>query len=319
MALNVVTTKRLAWQERKAESFTVSPLHSGTACGRLGRDADGDWYGLGAYRRSDVYGGGDGISLGTAMAISGAAASPNMGYHSSPPLAFLMTLLNVRLGWWLGNPSSDDRAIYGGDGPRWAIAPLLAEMFGRTTDERNFIYLSDGGHFENLGLYEMVRRRCLCIVISDAGCDPNYQFEDLGNAVRKIGIDLGVTITFRSLAGLKARPLDGSDVGDGPPYYAVGEIDYPSADGGGKKGYILYLKAGYHGIESAGVRAYALANRVFPHESTADQFFSESQFESYRALGWEIVARVLREAADHLPPDQPSTITNLVRALQTED
>ena len=88
IALNVVSTEKLAWQERKAESFTVTPLHSGNSA--LG------------YRDSTEYGGG--ISLGTAVAISGAAASPNMGYHSSPPLAFLMTLFNVRLGWWLEIP-----------------------------------------------------------------------------------------------------------------------------------------------------------------------------------------------------------------------
>ena len=65
-------------------------------------------------------------------------------------------------------------------------------MFGLTTDDRPYVYLSDGGHFENLGLYEMVRRRCRFIVVSDAGCDPDFVFEDLGNAVRKIAIDLGI-------------------------------------------------------------------------------------------------------------------------------
>ena len=95
IALNVVSTKRLAWQERKAESFTVSPLHSGAPCGRPVREGGGVVRSRGAYRSSEEYGGG--ISLGTALAISGAAASPNMGYHSSPTLALLMTLFNVRL------------------------------------------------------------------------------------------------------------------------------------------------------------------------------------------------------------------------------
>src|SRR5205823_8330888 len=81
--------ENLAWQQRKAASFTVTPLHSGNC-------------GLG-YRRSKDYGGKRGITLGTAVAISGAAASPNMGYHSSPVITFLMTLFNALLGWWLGN------------------------------------------------------------------------------------------------------------------------------------------------------------------------------------------------------------------------
>jgi len=94
MTLNLVAGKRLAWQQRKAESFTVSPLHAGSS--RL------------SYRPSGEYGGHeggkDGISLGTAIAISGAAASPNMGYHSSGVIGFIMTLFNARLGAWLGNP-----------------------------------------------------------------------------------------------------------------------------------------------------------------------------------------------------------------------
>ena len=100
-----------------------------------------------------------------------------MGYHSAPSITFLMALLNVRLGWWLGNPGEEGEKTYRYDGPRLAIRPLLAEMFGLTTDTNRYIYLSDGGHFENLGLYEMVRRRCRLIVVSDAGCDPKFQFE----------------------------------------------------------------------------------------------------------------------------------------------
>jgi hypothetical protein len=151
----------------------------------------------------------------------------------------------------------------------------------------------------------MVRRRCRFIVAVDAGADPDYAFEDLGNAVRKIYLDLGVTIRFRGLSELKKRPADGSAVGRDHPYHAVGEIDYPAADGGGGRGVILYIKAGYHGVESAGVRSYAIAHPAFPHESTADQFFSESQFESYRALGFEITDGLLNKALRELghPPD----------------
>src|ERR1044072_619062 len=127
---NTVSTKRLAWQERKAQSFTASPLHTGTPSGQTLRESGGSFRARGAYRPSKDYGGG--MSLGTALAISGAAASPNMGYHSSPPLAFLMTLFNVRLGWWLGNPAIEDKKIYGGGGVRAAVArPLQRKVWER--------------------------------------------------------------------------------------------------------------------------------------------------------------------------------------------
>ena len=288
IALNVVSTKRLAWQERKAESFTVTPRHCGSAY--LG------------FRPSDEYGarpGRGGISLGTAMAISGAAASPNMGYHSSPSVTLLLALLNVRLGWWLGNPGEYGEQSYQTDGPKWAAKPLFFEAFGQTTDQSRYVYLSDGGHFENLGLYEMVRRRCRFIVAIDAGCDPDFAFEDLGNAVRKIYIDLGIRIRFDGLEALRNHP----SVFDGDPtkipYFAIGTIDYKDADGSeeGNNGYVLYIKPAYHGTEGAGIRSYATANRKFPHEPTADQWFTESQFESYRSLGVEIGNRVLGEPA----------------------
>src|SRR5439155_24732815 len=133
---------------------------------------------VGAYRTSQTFGGAHSLSLGTAMAISGAAASPNMGYHSSPSVTFLMTMFNVRLGWWLGNPGPEGALTFTHDGPAVAIRPLVEETFGLTTDNKKYIHLSDGGHFENLGLYEMVRRRCRFILISDAGRDPDFAFED---------------------------------------------------------------------------------------------------------------------------------------------
>lgn len=300
ISLNVVSTKRLAWQERKAEPFIVTPRHSG-----------GAYVG---FRRSEDYGDsirtahGRGIALGTAMAISGAAASPNMGYASSPSLAILLTLFNVRLGWWLGNPgpAGEKDHAYRREGPRLAAKLLFDEALGRTTDHNPYVYLSDGGHFENLGLYEMVRRRCRLIVVVDAGCDPKFAFEDLGNAVRKIYIDLGVRIRFDSLQTLRNRPtrktLKGSVVPEAEarqaiPYHAIGTICYKDADGEGcQDGKVIYIKPAYHGTEGAAIRSYATANPTFPHETTLDQFFTESQFESYRALGLDIGHAVLAAA-----------------------
>ena len=167
MALNLVAGKDLAWQDRKAETFTVSPLHAGSF--RLGyRDAAE----YGRHRDRDVA-----ISLGTSVAISGAAASPNMGYHSSPVVTFLLALFNVRLGWWLGNPGRFGDHTFNTPGPRFAPRPLFSEAFGLTDGEHPYVYLSDGGHFENLALYEMILRRCHFIVVSDGGQDPEFTFE----------------------------------------------------------------------------------------------------------------------------------------------
>ena len=305
MALNIVSTRHLSWQERKAESFTVTALHSGSACK--------------AYRRSGEYGGKTGISLGTAMAISGAAASPNMGYQSSPAITFLLALFNVRLGWWFGNPGPEGGETYRLAGPSFALRPLVDETFGLTTDQAPYVYLSDGGHFENLGLYEMVRRRCRYIIAIDAGQDPDYGFEDLGNAVRKIAIDLGVTIRFHGLELLEKRPERGI-VGAGHPYHAIGEINYPAADGGdpGDLGVILYIKPGYHGVEDAGIRAYATANPTFPHQSTIDQWFSESQFESYRSLGFEITDGILNDVLDRYDHRQTVDLAGMFRHLRKD-
>jgi hypothetical protein len=298
ISLNVVSSQNLAWQERKAEPFTVTPLHSGSS--------------YVGYRESEKYGGG--ISLGTAMAISGAAASPNMGYYSSPAVTFLMTLFNVRLGWWFGNPGQAGEKTFGNEGPAFAVVPLVQEALGLTTDGRRYVYLSDGGHFENLGLYEMVRRRCRYIIVSDAGGDPQFLFEDLANAVRKVAIDLGVHISFKNLERLKPRPPKG-DVGPGQPYHAIGEIDYGAPGGAGGKGLILYIKAGYHGTESAGIRGYAKVNPEFPHESTIDQWFTESQFESYRALGFELTDSILNEALWNGPPGSDPTLEQIFDTL----
>ena len=279
-ALNLVAGENLAWQERKAESFGISPFYSGSW---VRSDKSGAELG---YRHTREYGGPAGITLGTAVAISGAAASPNMGYHSSPALSFLLTLFNVRLGWWLGNTGRAGDGTYQNQNPTFSLYPLVCEALGATNDTFPYIYLSDGGHFDNLGLYEMVLRRCRHIVVSDGGGDPRFDFEDLGNAIRKIRIDLGINITIRRVMGLYPRnhkdPVK-------PIYCAVADIDYSKVDSAAdpnNPGKLLYIKPAFYGKEEPkDVYNYAVANATFPHQTTGDQWFSESQFESYRALG----------------------------------
>jgi hypothetical protein len=308
LALNLVAGRNLAWQERKAESFTVSPLHAGSM--HLG------------YRRThlpgqqcpapakdpEYYGGDRGITLGTAMTISGAAASPNMGYHSSPAITFIMTMFNARLGWWLGNPGPAGDRTFHKSAPTYAVRPILDEMLGRTTDTNEYVYLSDGGHFENLGLYEMVLRRNRFIVVSDASCDEQCTLQDLGNAIRKIRIDLGIPIEFDDR--FSPRPRSGAPGASPGGYWALARIRYSCVDAAADvtkearveyDGVLLYVKPGIYGGEPRDVYNYAAANPAFPHESTADQFFSESQFESYRTLGSHAVDEMARHFGDLRP------------------
>jgi Patatin-like phospholipase len=294
-ALNVVSSRNPAWQERKAESFAITRLHCGNPFVR--------------YRATADYGG---ITLGTAMAISGAAVSPNQGYNSSPLIGFLLMLFNVRLGWWLGNPRRRE-CLRGG--PRLSIAPALQELAGATTDEGPWIYLSDGGHFENLGLYEMVRRRCRFIIVSDAGCDPQCTFEDLGNAVRKIYIDFGVSINFKKL-DIRARQDPPAAAAAGVRF-AIGNIFYPGSD---RPGWLLYIKPTYHGTtEGVDVRSYAADHPAFPHESTTDQWFSESQLEAYRALGAHIIEDICNGGVHLKPGEMPDPLTSQALRKSAEE
>lgn len=285
-ALNLVAAKQLDWQDRKAASFCMTPGFCGylPPVSRTGAAVVGDLH-------ADVAGtataGRSGeslassLTLGSAIAISGAAVNPNMGYHSSPAVTFLLTLFDARLGWWLPNPShvmrprADSSPFFG----RW----LIAEMLGRTHDGGKYVHLSDGGHFENLGLYELVRRRCHFIVSVDAAADPARAFADLGNAVQKCRVDFGVDIRIDVSA---LRPQAN---GLAQRNCAVGSIDYPD----GSRGTLLYLKPTLTGDEPTDIQHYASAHASFPHEPTSDQFFDEAQFESYRRLGQHVMTCAL--------------------------
>ena len=283
-ALNLVSGTRTAWTERKAASFTMTPLHCGSAV--LGTDVNGVTDG--AFVKTSIYGGAPlvcpatlnaGMQLGTAMTISGAAVSPNAGYHSSATTSFIMALFNARLGAWLPNPAvATDKQLERSRPPNgfWA---LVAEMLGRTNGTSPAIYLSDGGHFDNLGIYEMLRRRCRLIVAFDAGCDPDHAYYDLGDALRKARIDLGVEVSFPTAAG----PSPG--VPPQPRFFRA-DVRYPAGPATpAGSGVLLYVKSHMPTSAPADVLAYQAGHKVFPNESTGNQFFTESQFESYRRLG----------------------------------
>ena len=259
VTLNLSASRRADWADRKAAPFTLTPLHCGAA--HLDRRS-GQYVATAQYAGS----GSDGISLGTAMAVSGAAVSPNWGYHSSSLTAFIMTLFNVRLGAWLPNPARPQRGPDRSNAPGWWM--LLDELLAQTDDDRDYVYLSDGGHFDNLGLYEMLRRRCRVIAVVDATRDPNGGRADLGAVIGKARIDMGVQIRM----GCAGPGADG---------LSLGLVRYP----GGARGVLLVLKPVLTGKEPADVRAYGAQDRSFPNEATTEQWFTEAQFESHRALG----------------------------------
>ena len=249
------------------------------------------------------------------MTVSGAAVSPNAGYSTMPGLALLMTLFNLRLGVWSGNTGKAGDKTYQLRGPVNALRPLLTEALARTDDQSKYVYLSDGGHFDNLGVYEMLRRRCRFIVISDSTCDPNYVYTDLGSVVRKAAIDFGIRIRFKHL-DMTQR---GETAVKGA-YSAYAVIEYPEADANGQRrhGYLLYIKSYFGGLEEpADVRAYALENPAFPHDTTLNQFFGEAQFESYRALGGYTVMELARKAGfDFSNFEKPSCLAQFFRGAE---
>ncbi|MEO8256694.1 MAG: hypothetical protein ABI868_05035 [Acidobacteriota bacterium] len=274
-ALNLGGSSDLALHTRHSASFTLSPLHCGSAY--LSHDQQGQAEELGFVTTSQFGHQSGGPTLGQAIAVSGAAASPNMGYHTSSVIAFLMTLFNIRLGWWFPNPRD---TAGGAMSPHFSLSYLAAELFGGASDKTSFLMVSDGGHFENLAAYELIRRRCGVIVVSDCECDGDYTFGGLGTLIRMCEVDFGCRI---------AIDVDDLRPGTGPEgwstrRFAIGDITYRD----GSTAILIYLKASMAGKEDTSVRQYKSSHPTFPHESTGDQFYGEDQFESYRHLGRDI-------------------------------
>jgi hypothetical protein len=319
-ALNLTFGEDLAWQERKAASFAFTPLYSGYDVGwtaAKGREAKLRFNGF-VETKEYAYPG-PGIHISTAAAISGAAMSPNMGYHTNPATAFLLTVFNARLGWWLRNPRAVDvngkrlnaakdetspehesglfRAPYPSPSPRFSLLYLISELLGQTNDTRQFVYLTDGGHFDNMGLYELVRRRCRYIVICDAEDDGQLRFQGIGMAIRKCRIDFGAEVS------LDLRPLQ--HIGDtqyGSAHCVVGTIRYPEDKPEDKLGVVVYIKSSLTGDEPGDILNYKKEHSAFPHDTTLNQWFTESQFESYRRLGHHVAVSTFKPAR----PDAPS-------------
>ncbi|MBI3609575.1 MAG: patatin-like phospholipase family protein [Nitrospirae bacterium] len=250
---------------RNADLFQFSPFYCGSKST--------------GWRASTMYESGR-MDLATAMAISGAAVGSQMGMYTSRPMAILMTLLNIRLGSWRQNPRATEWWKGG------ILGTLFFELLSLDSLNSPYVNLSDGGHFENLGLYALVQRRCKYILVSDAGADEGSAFADLANALRKIRIDFGVQVHLNPLV-----LMPDSRTGLSRQHCAVGKIEYPE----GEEGILVYLKPTLCEDSPADLLAYRQVDETFPHQTTLDQFFDEAQFESYRALGYHIGKEVFAE------------------------
>lgn len=233
------------------------------------------------------------IDLGAAMAISGVEMASNRASKSIAMLTPLLILFNIRFGYWMRNPkfliSRQHRVTFGRLFTDLFKTYLFNEMFGQLDENQSHVYLTHGGHIENLGLYSLLKRHCRLIIVVDGEADPQLTFHALSICERYARIDLGVRldIPWQQIAdvGKAATALaeEGKPIPPtGGPHCTVGSILYP----GGERGVLLYVKASLTGDEPDYVVDYKMRNPAFPHESTGDQFFSEEQFEAYRALGF---------------------------------
>jgi hypothetical protein len=274
----MVGARQDRFRGRGGDSFVLSANYSGSSA-------------TGWIKTSNL---GDGhFTLATAMASSGAAASPHTGVAGrgitrNALVSLLLSLTNVRLGYWVRNPR-----VSGGQQKAWhkwfppnLLAPGIRQgLFGSgTTEEAFFIELTDGGHFDNTGLYELVRRRVKFIVLSQGSCDLRYAKEDLANAIERVRVDFGAHIRFTN----PAYPLDAITAELGKPVkrgWALGTIRYP---GSAEAGILLYLQASPIPSMNADTESYWRRNVDFPNQTTADQFFDEEQLEAYRELGMAI-------------------------------
>jgi len=268
-AINLCGTDQREYDERKADSFVLSPLFCGSTQ-------------TGFRRTDDGYAGE--LTLGRAFSTSGAAVSPNMGYYSTAPVTALLTFCNLRLGGWFPNPRSRH---FKESNPKFGWIQIVREIMGFTDAKEDFVYLSDGGHFDNLGAYELVRRRTKKIYICDAGADPKSTCHELAMLIRNARIDFSVAIDIDV-----SKLARNQETGMSEKQIAFGKIFYP-ANGvqSQETGEIIYLKLNLTKEDSTDLLSYQIRNPDFPHQSTVNQFYSESQFESYRYLGYSVAQR----------------------------
>ncbi len=283
---------------RFAESFTFEHDRSG-----------GPRFGYRGTRRFETSHGprGTELTLPSIMAVSGAALSPLMGRFTYPPLRFLMALTNVRLGVWIRNPKHESWDAEP-EKPKGRIARIAAtirdgwhepgalyvlrEALGGLNLKHRYIYLTDGGHWENLGLVELLRRRCTDVLCFDASSDQAGAGQDLGRAIALARSELGADIELDPCPTLRSAGERSED-------FAVrGVIRYPDQ----QEARLIYAKATLAAGASWDLLAFKARDGRFPNHSTSQQIFTDEQFEAYRSLGHAAGRRAVELL--NIPPAQ---------------
>jgi hypothetical protein len=287
-ALNVPSSTSPAIRDRRCDFFLFSKHWTGSKAA--------------GYAETNTWRlNGKKVDLGTAMAISGAAFSSYMGLGSMPTLTALLTFLNVRLGFWIKKPDNGKGSQHPG------FLCLLREMLGvAMSEQRKWLNLSDGGHIENMAVYELLRRRCKFIVCVDGEADPAYRFEGLMTLVRHAQIDFGIRIEPR-LDSIRADPVTGVS----QTHYHLCRIHYQEG-----MGLLLYLKLSVTGNETEVIKRYRINHPEFPHQTTLDQFFDQEQFEAYRQLGVHVAYGLFSGTLMNNRKD-PETVTEWFERLAT--
>lgn len=252
------------------------------------------------------------LTVESAVAVSGAAFSSAMGAQARA-FQTLFALSNARLGTWLPNPGA--LAELWKDGSRWELPQqpmlrrlpyLLREVFGRYPMDDRLLLVTDGGHYENLGLVELLRQGVRTAVCIDASGDVPPFATTLAQAIALAREELGITITLHdptALAPGSAKPLEPestlSALNSRLSRTAVvtGDIHYPrdlviDGEPPSPHGTLIVARATLTGDLPYHLLSYAASNPVFPHDSTSDQWFDHQQFDAYQALGRYIGAKV---------------------------
>ncbi|POR40190.1 hypothetical protein [Methylobacterium sp. V23] len=289
-----------ALRERRSDFFLFSKAWCGSPS-------------IGYWPTSEWRAGRRGMDLATAMAISGAAVSPQMGLGSIPSLSSLLSFLNVRLNYWIRRPGATTLFAVPG------FACLLREMTGVGMSETAaWLSLSDGGHIENLGIYELLRRRCKFIISVDGEADPLSTFQGHLTLVRHAQIDFGIRMEpdLRDLRPDLTTRFSQT-------HAMMVHVRYPkTATQEAGDGLILYLKLSVTGNEAEIIKRYRLLQPDFPHQTTLDQFFDEEQFEAYRQLGVHVAEGLFSPAlvpGDGHPPNVKTWFGSLAAQMLEPD
>jgi hypothetical protein len=262
-------------------------------------------------------------TLDDAVAVSGAAVSPLQ--TSNPLIMALLFLGNLRLGQWVANPGHEQ--VF----PAWfhrlfanlPVTPLrvLISIF-QPAESRPFSFVADGGHFENLGIGQLLKRRCRLIIASDAGEDGKYEFADLTKLMRWARVNHGVEIVSLDDSEktiVLDRLIANEETRLSQEHFLVAKITY-SDDGadGPNEGYLIYIKSTVTGDEARELLQFHQSNSAFPHDPSADQFYNPDRFESYRQLGYHIACQLChRQLPDSFADDERPTVEAFIEKIVT--